>query len=98
MATLPLCALASGVRRASKEVDSPQRHKGHRARRQRTEEHARLIIAFCLPLCSLCLCDELFALSRVFGPQLIEEFLTVGRYVPGVGPEAQVHAPPLLSH
>src|SRR5262245_14218869 len=44
MATLPLCARASGTSRASREEGSPQRHRGHREKNTKDVRPARMPI------------------------------------------------------
>jgi hypothetical protein len=37
-------------------------------------------------------------LIGVFNAQFVEEFFTIGGHVPGIRPEAQIDAPPVVGH
>src|SRR5262249_792029 len=83
MATLPAWASASGRRRDSSDMGVSQ---GGLA--------ASAASASALPA----LAPKPMGLRRVLRPHLVEEALAVRGHVPGVRPEAQVHAPPVVGH
>src|SRR5262245_46750328 len=66
MATLPSCDFASGPRRASREMDSRQRHRGTEEKSTEHEQTMYLTVFIYLLASSLCLCGSiLFPAMRI---------------------------------
>src|SRR6516164_4767712 len=91
MATLPLWALARAVRRLARAVSSARTGGS----RKRTRKKAGVSFVF-IKFIKGCLSQK--RSRRIFLPQLVQKPFAVGGHVPGVGPEAQVHAPPVVRH
>src|SRR6516165_8410728 len=88
MATFPLCALASGARRISRRSAGGFSDE-NTAARQRITANTALLSSIQDPSRS---CRS----RHVLVPHLVEEALAVGGDFPGVGPETQVDAPPII--
>src|SRR6266849_3867644 len=99
MATLPLCSLASGARRASRE-GSPQRHKGHKEKNTNRAKGiwTGFMAAFLFFFVFFVSLWRILFSSCVFLPHLIQKPFGVGGHLPSLRPKAEINTPPVGRH
>src|SRR5438874_1728411 len=83
-ATLPLCAVMSGPMRAASVLPCAKTALGANVKRMIATAMRRNIMHLLL--------------SRIFMTKLVEKALAVRGDAPGVGPEAEIDAPPVIGY